>query len=234
MVRRLCSIALVLGLAGAAWPAAAQGRLQCESRDYQYQFCATGAGIDGARLVEQRSGAQCVEGRTWGWERRGVWVTRGCAGVFEIAGARPAPVPPSAPGRNVINCESRDYQYRFCQTDARVVSASVERQISRTQCVLGRTWGWRGNGIWVNEGCEADFRIQTDYRPGPERPGPGLTLCESHEYRYNFCATGPIRSAQLVEQRSQAACVQGRSWGWRNDGIWVDDGCEAVFRVRTR
>ncbi|MCL4760980.1 MAG: DUF3011 domain-containing protein [Burkholderiales bacterium] len=234
MQRRLpaaLAIAAGLLLAPAAPPAEAQTRIQCESRNHQYQFCSTGVGITGARLVQQTSGARCVEGSTWGWDRRGVWVTRGCGGVFDVGDYRPAP---QRPGSDVVRCESRNYQYEFCGIDARVLSASLVRQISRQPCVLGRNWGWRGSGIWVSEGCEAEFRIRTDYRPGPPAPGPGLTVCESHEYRYNFCATGPIRSAQLVEQRSQAPCVQGRSWGWRNDGIWVDNGCEAVFRVRAR
>lgn len=230
-------IARILGftvlLAVVAGPANAQGRLQCESRNHQYQFCSTAAGISYATLVRQISGAACVEGSSWGWDRRGVWVTRGCAAVFEVGDARPQPVPPVT-GGEVVHCESRDYQHHFCPSGARIVSASVARQISRTPCVLGRSWGWRGNGIWVSEGCEAEFRIATDYRPPPNAPGPGVTVCESHEYRYNFCATGPIRGVQLVEQRSQAPCVQDRTWGWRHDGIWVDNGCEGVFRVRAR
>lgn len=225
---------LGLALAIAAPVASAQYQIRCESRNYQYQFCSTGAQVQSARLMRQESGAACIEGSTWGFDRRGVWVTRGCGGLFEVSQFAPQPLPPVRPGRDVVVCESRDYRYNFCGTDDRVVSASLTRQISRTPCVLGRNWGWRGNGIWVNEGCEGEFRIRTDYRPGPPVPGPGLTICESHEYRYNFCATGPIRDVQLVEQRSQAPCIQGRSWGWRGDGIWVDNGCEAAFRVRVR
>lgn len=237
MIRRLAP-ALLLGAAFAlpSLPAAAQFELRCESRDFQYQHCSTGASIRDARLVRQESRASCVQGRTWGWDRRGVWVTQGCAGIFAVSdfGAPPGPGPLPGPGRDIVRCESRNFAHNFCGTDARVVSADLVRQHSRAACVLGRTWGWRGNGIWVSEGCDGDFRIRTDFRPGPPTPGPGFTVCESHEYRYNFCPTGPIRSAQLVEQRSQASCVQGRSWGWRNDGIWVDNGCEGVFRVRTR
>jgi len=221
-------------LVAATAPAHAQVRLQCESRNHQYQFCSTSMGITSARLVRQTSGAACVEGASWGWDRRGVWVTRGCAGVFEVGDFRPSPVPPFQPGGDIVNCASRDFQHNFCATDARILSASIVRQISRASCVLGRNWGWRGNGIWVSEGCEADFRIRTEFRPQPPAPGPGVTVCESHEYRYNFCPTGPVRSVQLVEQRSQAPCIQGRTWGWRHDGIWVDNGCEALFRVRSR
>ncbi|MDH5287764.1 MAG: DUF3011 domain-containing protein [Betaproteobacteria bacterium] len=235
MIAPFLAVAAVAALAAlASAPAHAQVRLQCESRNHQYQFCSTGMGITHAVLVRQISGAACIEGSTWGWDRRGVWVSRGCAGVFEVGDYRPPPSPPVQPGRDIMTCESRDYQHNFCATDARIVSASVVRQISRVPCVLGRNWGWRGNGIWVSEGCEADFRIRTEFRPPPPAPAPGITACESHEYRYNFCPTGPIRDVQLVEQRSQAPCVLGRSWGWRRDGIWVDSGCEGVFRVRSR
>jgi hypothetical protein len=154
--------------------------------------------------------------------------------VFAGLAMLPAPQDALAQQQAVVRCESRDYQHEFCAFNGRVLSASIVRQISRSPCVLGRTWGWRGNGIWVTEGCEGEFAVRTEYRPGPPPGRPGYVSCESHEYRYNHCPTGPIRGAQLVEQRSQAPCVQGRSWGYDRNGIWVDNGCEAVFRVRQR
>jgi len=132
-----------------------------------------------------------------------------------------------------MRCESRNYAHNFCPSDGRVLSATIVRQISSSPCVLGRTWGWRGNGIWVADGCEAEFAVRSSapsYPPPPARPDH--LVCESHEYRYNFCAAGRVRSAQLVRQRSQAPCIQGRTWGWTRQGIWVDQGCEATFRVR--
>jgi hypothetical protein len=35
-------------------------------------------------LVRQRSGSPCIEGRTWGRDRSGVWVDRGCRADFEV------------------------------------------------------------------------------------------------------------------------------------------------------
>jgi len=131
-----------------------------------------------------------------------------------------------------MRCESRNYAHNFCPSAGPVISASVVRQISSSPCVLGRTWGWRGNGIWVADGCEAEFVVRSSAANHPPPPAAGLTVCESREYRYNFCATGRVRSAQLVQQRSQAPCIQGRTWGWTRDGIWVDQGCEATFRIR--
>ena len=219
--------AALLAVAGAA---EAQWTIQCQSRDYQYQFCGAPDAVRAVRLIDQRSRAPCVEGRSWGWDRRGVWVSNGCEGVFEM---QAAPRPPVRPGGNLITCESRNYQYEFCATGDGIVGASLVRQRSRTPCVQGRNWGWRANGIWVSGGCEADFEIRTSYRPSPPPAGgPGHLVCESREYQYNLCQTGRVRGAQLVRQLSEAACIEGQTWGVTRDGIWVDRGCEAEFRVR--
>jgi hypothetical protein len=37
---------------------------------------------------------------------------------------------------------------------------------------------------------------------------------------------------ELLRQLSGTACVQGQSWGWDAEGVWVDGGCRALFRVR--
>ncbi len=214
--------------------AAAQSVIQCESRDYQYQFCATPEGVTRARLLEQRSRSECIEGRSWGYDRRGIWVSNGCEGTFEVQGFRQQERPVAAPGGNVITCESRNYQQDFCASSAPIVSATMVRQRSQTPCVRGQNWGWRANGIWVSGGCEADFQIQTSQRSGPSTGGGGLVACESREYGYNLCPTGPIRNAQLVRQISQAPCVQGQTWGVSRDGLWVDRGCEAEFRIVSR
>ena len=40
-------------------------------------------------------------------------------------------------------------------------------------------------------------------------------FCESRDYHRNFCPTGGnISNARLVVQQSQAACIQGRTWGY--------------------
>ncbi|HVF65373.1 MAG TPA: DUF3011 domain-containing protein [Casimicrobiaceae bacterium] len=210
--------------------ASAQAVIQCESRDYQYQFCGTPDGVTRARLVEQRSRSACVEGRSWGYDRRGVWVSNGCEGLFEYQSFRPEP-PVVRPGGNVITCESRNYQQDFCNTDFNIVSANLVRQKSRTPCVEGRNWGWRSNGIWVSGGCEGDFEVRTASRPGQVPSGAGHVVCESREYQYNLCPTGRVRDAQLVRQISQAPCIQGQTWGVTREGIWVDRGCEAEFRI---
>lgn len=71
----------------ASEPAAAQPRgtvrVTCESIDQRDQYCPVN--VRGyVRLTRQRSRAGCWEGETWGWDRRGIWVTRGCRAEFEV------------------------------------------------------------------------------------------------------------------------------------------------------
>lgn len=61
----------------------ARDTIECESYNYRYNHCR--ADTDGrVRLVRQTSDTACVQGRSWGYDRRGVWVDRGCAGVFRV------------------------------------------------------------------------------------------------------------------------------------------------------
>jgi hypothetical protein len=227
------AFALTAALLAAA-PVHAQTRIQCESRDYRYQFCPIAPAL-GAFLVQQRSRAACVQNQSWGWDQRGVWVDRGCEGVFDVQVGQV-----TAPGRGfVLTCESRNYQYEFCTVAENIAYAQLVNQRSRTACVEGRTWGWRSNGIWVNGGCEGDFQYSTSgYFPpvAPVAPIPapqgGLIACESRDYQYTFCPTGPLRVAELVNQLSQSPCQYGQTWGYQNQGIWVDRGCSAEFAVR--
>ena len=57
----------------------------CESQDNRDHFCQVDLGGAGrASLQRQISDARCVEGRTWGSNRAGIWVKDGCRGEFSI------------------------------------------------------------------------------------------------------------------------------------------------------
>ena len=59
-------------------------------------------------------------------------------------------------GGDIVRCESTDGRTRECSINGgRVV---LERQHSRAVCIEGRTWGYGRNGIWVSDGCRAEFR----------------------------------------------------------------------------
>ena len=156
-------------------PAQAQGygdTIECESRNYNYQSCPVP--WRDARLIRQKSDTQCIRGRSWGIDRRGLWVDRGCAGVFAAAGRGPGgggggggPWQPG-PGwdnRFVIACNSDGYSYRFCGVDVggggRVY---LDRQTSGSSCIEGRTWGWNRGGVWVDQGCSGTFTVDRRWR----------------------------------------------------------------------
>ncbi len=60
-------------------------------------------------------------------------------------------------------------------------------------------------------------------------PGSEVIRCESHDGRTRECAANTRAGVQLVRQLSSTACVQGRTWGYGRNGIWVSRGCRADF-----
>jgi hypothetical protein len=55
--------------------------------------------------------------------------------------------------------------------------------------------------------------------------------CSSSNYRYQYCGANTDGYARLLSQQSRAACVRGRTWGYDNGGVWVNNGCSAQFEV---
>ncbi len=59
--------------------------ISCDSQSNAYRQCSIDIGrYDDVRLRRQESVSDCVEGRSWGWNRRGIWVDRGCRARFEV------------------------------------------------------------------------------------------------------------------------------------------------------
>lgn len=55
--------------------------------------------------------------------------------------------------------------------------------------------------------------------------------CGSQGYRYHYCGANTEGHVRLQNQTSRAACIQGRTWGYDNGGVWVNNGCSADFEV---
>jgi len=72
------------GGGGRPGPGGGQANVRCESSGNRQQFCPVGVGRGGVRLVRQISGAECREGRSWGWNPNGIWVDRGCRADFMV------------------------------------------------------------------------------------------------------------------------------------------------------
>jgi hypothetical protein len=59
-----------------------RGRETIECRSSGYAFTRCDVEWSEARLIEQLSDSECIEGRTWGVDRHGLWVDKGCGGRF--------------------------------------------------------------------------------------------------------------------------------------------------------
>ena len=59
---------------------------------------------------------------------------------------------------------------------------------------------------------------------------------ESQDGRYKRYRVNIDRSDEviLVERLSSSSCTRGRDWGSDSGGIWVDNGCRAIFEIRRR
>lgn len=129
-----------------------------------------------------------------------------------------------------ITCASDDGRRHYCRINTGG-EARMTNQRSGSPCVLGRTWGYDRNGIWVDRGCRADFVVRpTGWRPG-RGPGGRMITCSSNNGGRNYCAADTRGGVRLTHQRSGSPCIQGRTWGFDGSGIWVDRGCRADFAL---
>ncbi len=128
--------------------------------------------------------------------------------------------------------------HRTCPMDTRG-GVQLVRKISRAAaCIEGRNWGYNRNGVWVSQGCRAEFpRVATvatsnsgGYYGNNHGIGGRLFRCESIDGAPRECAANTRAGVQLVRQLSSAPCIQGRTWGYGRNGIWVSQGCRAEFR----
>ncbi len=224
----------------------------CESDDTNHRACP----IDtrgGVRLSHQISGAPCLLGSTWGYDNHGVWTDGGCRAEFEVL-----TLVAGSPSPQIILCES-DTDRHSCPVARAVVQ--VSRQISAAPCKLGSTWGYDNTRVWVEKGCRAEFQVvpravsnadpllracasvgSDDVGGAPwarsacEQPRsataePLLVLCGSNDMQRRTCPLDTSGGVRMVRQISEGTCTQGSTWGYDNNGIWVDNGCRAEFEV---
>lgn len=209
--------------------------ISCESNDGRYRECR--AAFNGpAQLVRQLSDTRCVEGRNWGSRPGLVWVDQGCRGRF-AADRQGWGQWQSYRGQREISCESHDERYRQCNADFRG-RARIVRQLSNNPCIEGRTWGQSAGLIWVSRGCRARFQ-DTGWgtRPGGNDYGDlrDTVMCSSTDDRRRRCPwDARWGRPQLVEQISDSRCIEGRSWGFDGQAIWVDNGCRGRFGANRR
>jgi hypothetical protein len=121
--------------------------------------------------------------------------------------------------------------------------------MSHAQCVYNENWGSFDGGVWVDNGCRAEFVVRRP--PGYGSSGSGnyrpvggtleTITCESNDSRYKICQVNNIdpSSVHIERKHSSAPCNRGSSWGVSEGenappGIWVNNGCRATFAYAVR
>ncbi len=104
------------------------------------------------------------------------------------------------------NGQSRNFSYE-------AIVNNRNRNRNSNSNVSGIRYDWRGG--WSGDGSgDRSYSGQSIY-------------CASDDWRRHTCPINTGGVVRLVNQKSGAACVQGRTWGFNNNGIWVDRGCRA-------
>jgi hypothetical protein len=252
MVSRV-ALGPVVGLAlCAAALATAQGAtLVCESREGERAFCSADTSR-GVTLQRDLGGGPCAG--NWGFDEYGIWVANRCRAEFLLGQTSTAATPtPSLVGalvdvlvggqgaatqsaEGVVVCESKDNRKVTCAVDTRG-GVELQRQLSKAPCA--GHWGRTLEGIWVDAGCRAEFKVapapQASPTPAAQPTAPAqakplqVVVCESQDNRRAFCSADTRGGVELQRQLGTTACLG--HWGYDSAGIWVDNGCRAELKV---
>ena len=201
--------------------------VRCESQNNTRETCRADARGRMVLVNQQLSDNPCILGRSWGvsGDRDEIWVDNGCRAEFQVGGST---VASTAFGRSVI-CESQNNTKSRCPVDTSY-GVQLARQISDSGCVRGTDWGFDENGIWVDNGCRAEFALGGDQRFTPRAvTSNARVVCESQNNETNRCAADTYYGVALARQISNSMCIRGETWGYDSGGIWVTRGCRAEF-----
>jgi Protein of unknown function (DUF3011) len=172
--------------------------LELQARDY------AGRVAWGSCFVETRTGDVSLYGFGWGSSVGG-----GGSNPYEF------------------NCASVESKYRECQLPVNG-RARLVKQKSDAPCVEGRTWGQRGDRVWVDGGCRARFEVS---RGGGGVGAGGYVDCRSEQQRYRECTISRGYVGRLSRDDSGGKCRSAGAWGTRDGLIWVTNGCKARFEL---
>lgn len=128
-----------------------------------------------------------------------------------------------------VYCASNDGRGTRCQMPWR--DSVLAQQMSKAACIEGRTWGSDRYSVWIKDGCRGNFSDARGYgRPGyGGGRGDQEVYCASNDNRGTRCQM-PWRYSELSRQMSNAACIEGRTWGSDPYSVWIKGGCRGQFR----
>ena len=106
---------------------------------------------------------------------------------------------PGASSSQTVVCESTGVARQYCAVDTRG-QVRLARQIGSAACRQGSTWGYDDRGIWVSNGCRAEFQVSSSY--ASQNTGATITLPAGTQL--------PVRTNEDIDS-AQASAGQGFS-----------------------
>jgi len=243
MLKKCFGLLSVLVLA-VVLPASADTKVRCDSNDGHYHECVAGP-ADYVTVARLWSKTKCVSGQSYGYRNGVIWVDQGCRADFNVVNSNmtSASTDPYYRGsRNNNNgrytsqtvvCESLDGHRHHCAVDTSG-GVRLTKRMSKTGCDFKSDWGYYNNGVWVANGCRAEFRVRSDNRLMSQSSTNDVVVCESENGRRKHCDADTRFGVSLFRQTSDSACIENRTWGYDNNGIWVTSGCRAEFQLNPR
>lgn len=131
-------------------------------------------------------------------------------------------------GSMTFNCASKDGRYKECQTP---VNGRVElrQRWSDARCQEGYSWGVKGDRVWVDHGCRAEFQVTPTGGGGGGGQGSQID-CRSTSGRYVECRMPNNAYGRIVRDYS-GQCRLGQSWGSDRGKVWVRANCQGRFEA---
>ena len=70
-----------------------------------------------------------------------------------------------------ITCSSKPGERQHCRADTSH-GVVLARSAGESPCLLGRTWGYDDEGVWVSDGCAGEFVVGRGIKETTEKPEP--------------------------------------------------------------
>src|SRR5688500_19234569 len=77
--------------------------------------------------------------------------------------------------------------------------------------------------------CSTTSLVAQDATPAPQKTTPPTLACASKPGERTQCAADTSKGVVLLRSAGDAPCLLGKTWGYDETSVWVQDGCSAEF-----
>lgn len=218
------NIAIAIGLltSGLYMQSAAANNytVTCESSSGQTRNCPLNNGGT-PHLQTQLSRAGCYEGQTWGHYDNSIWVSNGCRATFSVH----------------QNGSQYNNNYGNASNNGKAIAATAAVILGAAAIAAAANHNDHGSYNNSNYGYN---NYNNNYNNSYNGSNNGYyggysnrsVTCESERSDRKRCPASIGRAhVEVSRQLSKTNCRFGNNWNYDKNGIYVWDGCRAVFSV---